>query len=451
MNSRLIRFNKGEILFKAGDSTRNMYIIRSGTVSVMIEKDGKNILITELGRGQYVGEMSFLTGVKRSASVIAASDVLVNEIPSEILDDELFGLSSWAVSVAKVLVRRIRTTTEQLSDYISGHDGKQPVIEPLVDSEQTGIKTVSSDRKTRRLFLKGRFSESSIEAVNKKIREMRVRPDWTLVLDFSDVIDIDQGGINFIYTLIKSHDVAEQRIRIENIQLIRDKVLSIKGLQNILSKTDIPVRNIEKDDFLIRQGAIENVMYYVKNGSFTISRETSNGRITLATAESGDILGEMALIKEGIRSADVVADRRSIVHVIDVRDFYNNVYNVPSWFLELIRGLVQRLRNTNELIVKYESEHHDISPLEEWNLPLSIMLDSTKPGRFRVSGAMTLPNYQYLYNILEHESQKKRKEILLDLSQVTKFDGSCRAALEDTIYKIKKSGVDFKVTYPKKK
>ena len=44
-----------------------MYIIRTGSVQVLIEKEGKQIPITELGQGQYVGEMSFLTGVKRSA------------------------------------------------------------------------------------------------------------------------------------------------------------------------------------------------------------------------------------------------------------------------------------------------------------------------------------------------------------------------------------------------
>ena len=84
--------------------------------------------------------------------------------------------------------------------------------------------------KTRRLYLKGRFSESSIEAVKAKIREIKIKPDWTLILDFSDVIDIDQGGINFIFNLTRSNEIAEKRIRIENMQLIRDKVLSIKGL-----------------------------------------------------------------------------------------------------------------------------------------------------------------------------------------------------------------------------
>jgi len=446
MNSRLIRFNKGDTIFRAGETSRNMYIIRTGTARVLIEKEGRKIPITDLGQGQYVGEMSFLTGVKRSATVIAASDIIVNEIPHDILEDEQLGLSSWAASIAKVLVRRIRTTTEQLGDYLLGHENREMPLARQDDENRTEGRAAAKPSESRRLYLKGRFAESSIELVKNKIREIKLKPGWSLILDFSDVIDIDQGGINYIYTLIRSNDVAQQKIQIENMQLIRDKVLSIKGLQNVLTQTRVPIRHIKKDELLIRQGDAEQVMYVVKNGSFTISRETENGTIKLGQAESGDVIGEMSLIKEGRRSADVRADKPSTVHVLDVRDFYSNVYNVPRWFLELIRGLVERLRNTNEMIVKYESGHEDAAPLDEWNLPLSIMLDSTKPGKFALSGALTLPNFQYILHILKLEMAKNRKEIILDLSGMTKMDGSSKSAFADTVRKMKAAGISIRIT-----
>ena len=344
MNNRLVRFKKGEVLFKSGETSRNMFIIRTGTVKVLIEKEGKQIPITELGQGQYVGEMSFLTGVKRSATVIAESNILVNEIPYDILNDEHLGLSSWAVSIAKVLVRRIRTTTEQLGEYMLGHEIPDGIDSNLNETANILDQTPIRMNRERRLYLKGKFTEKSIEPIKNKIRELKLKKGATLILDFSDVIDIDQAGINFIFNLTKSNEVAENRIHIENMQLIRDKVLAIKGLQNILTKTNIPIKHVDTDELLIKQGALEHVMYVVKNGSFTISRETDSGTVILAKAESGDVIGEMSLIKEGIRSADVRADKPGTVHVLDVRDFYNNVYNVPGWFLELIRGLVERLR-----------------------------------------------------------------------------------------------------------
>ena len=449
MESRLVRFSKGDVLFKAGDTTRNMYIIRQGTVKVFIEKDGKQIPITEVGKGQYIGEMSFLTGVKRSATVIADTNILVNEIPQSILEDEHLGLSSWAVSIAKVLVRRIRTTTEQLGEYLTGHENRSiPESQAAAEVPLPDRDAATRGDNTRRLFLKGYFTYNSIVPIKSKIRELKLNHDTRLILDFSDVVDIDQAGINYIFSLIKSNEVAENRIRIENMQLIRDKVLSIQGLQNIMAQTHIPIKHVDRGELLIKQGALEHVMYVVKNGSFTISRETDTGTITLAKAESGDVIGEMSLIKEGIRSADVRADKPSVVHVLDVRDFYNNVYNVPGWFLELIRGLVQRLRNTNEMLIRYERGEDIAEPAGKWNQPFGILLDSTMPGRFALNGVMTLSNIQYLMYLLKFETMKKRREITLDMSKVTRIDPSAQKALVDVCQKIDALGIKISVKEP---
>ncbi len=420
-----------------------MYIIRTGSVQVLIEKEGKQIPITELGPGQYVGEMSFLTGIKRSATVIATSPTLVNDLPYSILEDEHLGISSWAVSIAKVLVRRIRTTTEQLGEYMTGHKTPGmteavPAPQPVAGQPESGAPKTE---RARRLFLKGRFTEASIEPIKNKIREIKLKNNSILILDFSDVIDIDQAGINFIFNLIKSSEVAEKRIQIENMQLIRDKVLSIKGLQNILARTHIPIKHVEKGDLLIRQGALEHVMYVVKNGSFTISRETETGTIVLGKAESGDVIGEMSLIKEGIRSADVRADKPGTVHVLDVRDFYNNVYNVPSWFLELIRSLVERLRDTNEMIMRYERGEDIAEPAGEWNLPFGIVLDATKPGKFALSGALTLSNAYYLVHILKLEMLRNREVVTLDMTKITKMDDSAKTAVDDVCTRMRSMGI----------
>lgn len=450
MNTRLIRFEKDDVLFRAGDTSRNMYIIRSGKVKVFIEKEEETIPITELGQGQYVGEMSFLTGVKRSATVVATCTTIVNELPYTILEDEHLGISSWAVAIAKVLVRRIRTTTEQLSEYMLGHEiNDESGIDPSFPENLTRDAS-SRDNLTKRLYLKGRFTEKSIEPIKRKIREIKIKKGAVLVLDFSDVIDIEQAGINYIFNLVKSNEVAEKKIQIENIQLIRDKVLSIKGLQNIVTKTRIPIKHVEKDELLIRQGALEHVMYVVKNGSFTISTETEKGTVILAKAESGDVIGEMSLIKEGIRSADVRADKSSTVQVLDVRDFYNNVYNVPGWFLELIRGLVQRLRDTNEMIIRYERGDDIAKPEGEWSKPFGIIIDTSRPGKFGLSGAVNLPNLQYFLHILKLERLKKTKTILIDMRKVTSLDDEANTALTDFSNNLRAQGITVRIKDPEK-
>lgn len=76
------RFGKGEALIREGEEGQTFYLIVQGEVAVA--RGGT--VVARLQRGAYLGEMSLLTGDARSATVVAASDVVVLE-----LDREAFG------------------------------------------------------------------------------------------------------------------------------------------------------------------------------------------------------------------------------------------------------------------------------------------------------------------------------------------------------------------------
>jgi len=447
---KLIRFQKGDILFKYGDTSREMYIIRSGSVRVVIYKNDQMITLTELGKGNYIGEMGFLTGVPRSATVIAERDVMASIISPDILINKELGLSNWAVSIAKVLVRRIRQTTELLGNYIV-RDSKSDL------PWKAGIQAVDSlfleynvDVRPGRLYLKGYLSESSIDTVKSKIRELKIKNVKPLILDFSDVINIDQAGITYLYELTQTSDVAEQNIKIENIQLIRDKVLSIKGIQDIITTTKIPLKHVEAKEFLINQGDIENTMYVVKSGLFAVSRHSSAGDIHLTDAESGDVIGEMSLIKEGVRSANVKAEKPGVVYVIDIREFYNNIYNVPGWFMELIQGLVERLRDTNEMLDQIMRDKKEKEKSRKWPSPFGIIMDSGNPGKFILKGTITISNLQYLKQVLRVEISRKTQKIIIDLSKVKQIDKDSVAGFLNLYTQLKKKRIKLIFEGPQK-
>jgi CRP-like cAMP-binding protein/anti-anti-sigma regulatory factor len=447
---KLVRFQNGETLFEFGDTSREMYIIRSGTVKVVISKDDQLIPLTELGKGNYIGEMSFLTGVPRSATVIADTDVMASVITPDILVNDELGLSNWAVSIAKVLVRRIRKTTELLGNYIV-RDAKSDI--PWKSEIQT-VDSLSLEYNVNirpgRLYLKGNLSEASIDLLKTKIRELKLKNVKPLILDFSDVIDIDQAGITYLYELTQTSDVAEHNIKIENIQLIRDKVLSIKGIQDIITTTKIPVRRIEKNELLIRQGDIENTMYVVKTGLFSVTRTAGGSSIHLAEAEAGDVIGEMSLIKEGARSADVKAEKAGIVYVIDVREFYNNIYNVPGWFMELIQGLVERLRDTNEMLDQLMKDRKEKEKAKKWPSPFCMIMDSSNPGKFILKGTITISNLQYLKQVLRVEIVRNTEKIVIDLSKVKQIDKESIAGFLNLYTQLKKKGIKLVFEGPQK-
>ena len=79
-----VKLKAGEFLIKMGDIDNNLYWLQSGNMQVVIpNKDGTNKIIGQISPGELVGEMSFMDGKPRSASVITLSPCQLTKIPVE--------------------------------------------------------------------------------------------------------------------------------------------------------------------------------------------------------------------------------------------------------------------------------------------------------------------------------------------------------------------------------
>ncbi len=400
-----------------------MYIIRSGKVKVFISRKGKTIPFTLLGKGSYVGEMSFLSGVPRSATVVVVEPVTASMVTSEVLNAENQGISEWAISIAKVLVERIRKTTAQVGGYLVAEKGTREKEQEKENDAQAVFRIqVSPELDPGRLYLQGSLTSDAIEPLKLRIRELRLKNINEIVLDFSEIIDIDNAGLSYLFELTQHPGSGEKSIKIENIQLIRSKVLSIKGILSILSRTPTPVKRLSEGDFLIRQGELENTMYVVKTGKLEIFRKVNSTEVILGTAEPGDVIGEMSLIKEGTRSANVRAVQSSNVYIIETQEFYKNMYNIPGWFFEVTRGLVQRLRHTNAMLDSVIRNKKKKEKKKTWSHPLGIVIDSGHPGKFILQGELLLDNLDSLSLLINALSERGVYDITIDLGRVKKID-----------------------------
>ncbi|HEY6418333.1 MAG TPA: mechanosensitive ion channel family protein [Candidatus Binataceae bacterium] len=74
-------FGKGEVLMRQGEPGETVFIIRRGTVEVLLRRpDGKEHRVNQLGRAACIGEMSVLTGEARTATIRALADTEVLEM-----------------------------------------------------------------------------------------------------------------------------------------------------------------------------------------------------------------------------------------------------------------------------------------------------------------------------------------------------------------------------------
>lgn len=78
--SRLNHFGRGEQVIEEGDEGESMFVLLRGTARVSVAKNGSEIPVATLSAGNCFGEMSLLTGERRSATVRAEADCYVMEI-----------------------------------------------------------------------------------------------------------------------------------------------------------------------------------------------------------------------------------------------------------------------------------------------------------------------------------------------------------------------------------
>ena len=97
-------------------------------------------------------------------------------------------------------------------------------------------------------------------------------------------------------------------------------------------------------EMLFEKGERGHFMYVVKSGELQII----DGNHVYETISAGDVIGEMALVEAGPRSASVRAIMPSVVIPINERRFLFMVKQTPLFALRVMRVISARLRAMNE-------------------------------------------------------------------------------------------------------
>lgn len=111
-------FTTGEALTRQGANAHWLYIIERGECSVRVEVNGIQREVAELHAGDFMGEMSLLTGEQRSATVIAKTDVECWKLGRKDFKALLGRRPEITDDVAEVLARR-QTQLDQVRENLS--------------------------------------------------------------------------------------------------------------------------------------------------------------------------------------------------------------------------------------------------------------------------------------------------------------------------------------------
>ena len=105
-----------KVMFRAGEAGDAMYLIERGKVRIYVQAtDGHEVTLTDLGRGDFFGEMALLDGQRRSANAVIAEDARLAVLSREhFLSFIMGGNPNVALEMLTALANRLRHTDELL-------------------------------------------------------------------------------------------------------------------------------------------------------------------------------------------------------------------------------------------------------------------------------------------------------------------------------------------------
>ena len=110
----------GTQVCRAGDTGDAMYLIERGRVRISItDDDGKQLILTELGQGDFFGEMSLIDGRQRSANALVIEHAKLAVLAREDFLTFVRSNSDVALAMLSALSERLRRTDELLRTRVS--------------------------------------------------------------------------------------------------------------------------------------------------------------------------------------------------------------------------------------------------------------------------------------------------------------------------------------------
>lgn len=111
-------YSEGEELMRQGEAGESMFILSEGVLHAFIRNKTNNdrVRVGQIEPGEFFGEMSLLTGEPRTATIVAATDVVAHEITKDHMNILLSKRPEVAETISKVVAHRRLVNTQTLAN-----------------------------------------------------------------------------------------------------------------------------------------------------------------------------------------------------------------------------------------------------------------------------------------------------------------------------------------------
>lgn len=120
-------FRPGQVLFKEGDPSSSMFLLKKGSVAIRKRKGEAFIELARVYSNEVIGELSFFDRQPRSATAVALTEVECLELDFDSLDEVYVKVPEYLKTIMRAVAERLRKandTIRRLQKQVVSEKGK---------------------------------------------------------------------------------------------------------------------------------------------------------------------------------------------------------------------------------------------------------------------------------------------------------------------------------------
>lgn len=121
---------KNDILFREGDASDAMYVIKTGRIAITKAKGSGEILLAEKKAGEMLGEMAFFDNKPRSAGAKAILDTEVIILPFAALHAQFKTFPEWLKAMVRTINSELREANVRIKNLEAASKGDEEMFPP---------------------------------------------------------------------------------------------------------------------------------------------------------------------------------------------------------------------------------------------------------------------------------------------------------------------------------
>jgi len=111
------KYRAGEVIIREDEDNRDLYILSKGILEVSVKGQGEKIVVSEIVSPEILGEISFLNGAPRTATVAAKTDVEMYILSYDKVQQDLSDIPTWFRMVLLAFTGRMKSCDVKIKEY----------------------------------------------------------------------------------------------------------------------------------------------------------------------------------------------------------------------------------------------------------------------------------------------------------------------------------------------